>query len=94
MRAGRGLVAHFTVRGCEERVVAVIGRTDFVKGGNGLRISTGDKIGATQMVLNSLGMVWVEAHRFLDPLNSVLGPAQPSQEFALLNDDQIVVRVE
>ena len=39
-------------------------------------------------------MVGVEAHRLPDPLDPVLGPAEPGEQFALLDQDQVVVRVE
>ena len=49
---------------------------------------------AAEMVPESLGVVRVQPHGFPDPLHAVLGPAQPREQLALLNQDEVVVGIE
>ncbi len=43
------------------------------------------------MAPEPFGMEGVEAHGLLDPLDALFGPAQPGQDLALLDDDEVVV---
>src|SRR5438132_6983795 len=49
---------------------------------------------AAEVVPISLGMVGVQAHCLPDPFYAVLGPAQPGEKLAVLNQDEVVVGIE
>src|SRR5438552_7911814 len=46
------------------------------------------------MVPESLGVVRVHPHGLPDPLYAILGPPQPREQLALLNQDEVVVGIE
>ena len=46
------------------------------------------------MAPEALGMIGIEAHRLLDPVDPLLRLAQPGQYLALLHHDEIVVGIE
>ncbi len=71
-----------------------LGLGDVVERLDGLGIAPGHEIGAAQMVPEALRMIGVEPHSFADPLDAFLRPAQPSQDFSLLDHDKVIVRVE
>src|SRR3989442_13100474 len=49
---------------------------------------------AAEMVPESLGVVTVQPHGLPDPLEAVLGPAQPHEQLALLNQYEVVVGIQ
>ena len=75
-------------------MVRVVGRADPGEGLGRLRVATRHVVGAAQVVPVALGVIGIELHRPLDPVDALFRPAQPGQELALLHDDQIVVRIE
>jgi hypothetical protein len=50
-----------------------------------------DVLRPPEVIPESLRMVRVDAHRLADPLDAFLGPAEPGQDLALLDDDEVVV---
>ena len=50
--------------------------------------------GATEVIPEASGVVRIEAHRALDPVDPFFRPPQPGQKLALLNHDDIIVGIE
>ena len=46
------------------------------------------------MVPEALRVIGIEAHRLPDPLDALFRLPQPGEHLALLDDDQVVVRIE
>src|SRR6185312_9081162 len=47
-----------------------------------------------EMAPETLRVVRVEPHGLLDPLDPLLRPAEPGQDFAVLDDDQVIIGIE
>src|SRR4029079_1102602 len=81
--------------GCgEERMLELIGLAQPPERFHRLTISARGEIGASEMVPKSLGMMRIEKHRLLDPLDAFLRVSSPGEYLAVLDDDEVVVRVE
>src|SRR5439155_18246484 len=49
---------------------------------------------AAEVVPVSLGVIGVQPHCLPNPFYAVLGPAQPREKLAVLNQDEVVVGIE
>ena len=94
MRSCRRLVAELGMTGGEERMMELVGRRDAFERRDGVAIAVRNKIGSPEMVPKPLGMIGIEAHGLLDPLDALLGLSEPGQDLAVLHDNKVVVGVE
>ena len=77
MRGSRDRVPHLRERGCEEGVMGVVRPCDPREGLTGFGIFLGAIAGAPEVVPETLRVVRVEAHRLLDPVDTLVRPSQP-----------------
>ena len=91
--ARRGIIAAPGVARGQEGVVQMVGRGDAGKRSDRLAVPPRDEIGPAEVIPEPLRVVRIEPHRLLDPRGALLGLSEPSQDLALLDDDQIVVGV-
>src|ERR1700737_3944284 len=77
VRGGRDRVAHLRERGCEEGMMCVVGPCDTREGLGGFGVFLGAIAGAPKVIPEALWMVRVEAHRLLDPVDSLFRPPKP-----------------
>jgi hypothetical protein len=78
----------------KKRMLGGIGYGNALESVDRLAILPRHLVGPAEMTPESLGMKRIEAHGLLDPLDAVLGLAQPGQNLTLLNDDEVVVGIE
>src|SRR5205085_8358025 len=94
VRRRSGFVAHLRQRGSKEGVVRMVGPRDAAERLDRFGVAPPDKIGTAEMVPKSLGMMRVETHRPLHPVDALFWPTYPGQELALLHHNEIVIGVE
>ena len=46
------------------------------------------------MAPKAFGVIGIKSHCFADPFDALFRASQPDQDFALLNDNQIIVGIE
>ena len=93
MRGSRHRIAHLGESSREEGMMGVVRPRDPRKRFCGFGIFLGAIAGAPEVVPESLRVIWVEAHRPLDPVDAFFGPAKPRQKLALLHDNEIVIGI-
>ena len=71
-----------------------VGRGDAAQRLDRLVVAPGGEAGPRQVVPEALRVIGIEAHRLPDPLDALFRLPQPGEHLALLDDDQVVVRVE
>src|SRR6266851_5680197 len=77
VRGGRDRVAHLGERGGEEGMMRVVRPCDPREGLGGFGVFLGAVAGAPKVAPEALRVVWVKAHRLLDPVDALLRPSQP-----------------
>jgi hypothetical protein len=83
--------AHGTGHG---RAVQRVRARDALERVDRLSVAARREAGAREVAPEALRMVGIEAHRLPDPLDAVFRLAEPGQDLALLDDDEVVVRIE
>ncbi len=75
-------------------MVELVGRRDALEGVDRLGIAARDEPGAAEVVPEARRMEGIELHRLLDPGHALLGLPDPGENLALLDHDQVVVRIQ
>src|SRR6516165_12007891 len=75
-------------------MMRVVRPRDSREGLGGFGVFFGAIAGAPEVAPESLRVIWVEAHRLLDPVDALLRPSKPRQKLALLHNNKIVVGVQ
>src|SRR5438067_1731156 len=94
MRARLGFIAQHGKAPGEGGKVEVIDRVDVLHGIDRFGVATRDEVRPAEMAPEPRRMERIESHRLADPLDAFLRQAEPSEELALLYDDEIVVWIE
>ena len=90
----RGGVAPLGMAGRQRGAVHRIGRADAAQCLDRVVVAAGGEAGARQVVPEPLRVIGIEAHRLPDPVDAFDRLAEPGEQLALLDHDQVVVRVQ
>ena len=71
-----------------------VGRADAAQRLDRLVVAPGGEAGAREVVPEALRVIGIEAHRLPDPVDALFRLPEPGEHLALLDDDQVVVRIE
>src|SRR5262249_57135978 len=94
MGGGGGTVSQLRRRCSQKGVMRVIGRSQLAEGLDRIGIVMRRVLCPTEMTPETLWMIGIEPHRSPNPLDPLFGASEPGQEFTLLHDNEVTVRIE
>jgi hypothetical protein len=87
---GRGDTAELRVTGRQRGVLHRIRRRDALQRLDRFAVAAGREAGPPERVSDALGVIGIQAHRLPELFDPLVGRAEPGQELALLDDDEVV----